>query len=541
MRAFVYLVLFAAPLAHSADPPEVSIRSAAYVPPPPTITAQSNLVESGVTVYDSAGRAVGGLTVSDFVLLDNGKPQPVTAFSELRNPANPGVASRPLSGTPGMESKPIETTPARYVALYIDDIHLLRSGLPGYRAAAEKLINRLQPGERLGIFTTSGSPAVDFTTDTSALLAALPQIKPQNDPTNRAMSICPTLTPYAAFVIAEHIDEGEKEAAIAEVLGCKICGGDRLCAEGHVMDTANAIWDGARHFSVNSLDVLKLLVAHLAKQDGGRVLVMVSAGFIDDDRMKPQIKSILDAANRAHVTVNSLAVEFDQRRSGPLAMGYRQLLLINTMTDAAAATGGRVVKNTNDYDGALDALASAPEVSYLIGFQAGEPDGKYHALKLSLTGHRGLRIETRPGYFATRPTVTVQQRIDSAVRSKAVLPDFPVSVQVKPAALPGDGYKVQVTVDIDAKHLKFGAQGGLHLQQLTFVTAIEDRQGNFVTGKQAVMDLRVKPAKLASIERTGIHAVESFSLPKGAYTVREVVRELVQDRLGASNTPLDLR
>ena len=71
----------------------------------------------------------------------------------------------------------------------------------------------------------------------------------------------------------------------------------------------------------------------------------------------------MDEAARSRVTINSLAVES--------SMSYRQLVMINTMTDAAAATGGRGIKNTNDLDAALrTSLATAPEVSYQLGFQA---------------------------------------------------------------------------------------------------------------------------------------------------------------------------
>jgi len=61
-------------------------------------------------------------------------------------------------------------------------------------------------------------------------------------------------------------------------------------------------------------------------------------------------------------------------------------------------------------------------------------------------------------------------------------------------------------------------------------------EGNFISGKQAVMDLRVRPEKLASMQATGIHLVASFPLPKGNYEVREVVRELVQNHMAALTT-----
>ena len=77
------LPLFALPIAAKgpADSGEVRIRYGIYVPPPPVITAQSNLVELAVTVRDRGERSIGGFTVSDFEVLDNGKPRQITFFS----------------------------------------------------------------------------------------------------------------------------------------------------------------------------------------------------------------------------------------------------------------------------------------------------------------------------------------------------------------------------------------------------------------------------------------------------------------------------
>lgn len=536
MRASVCLALALIPLAQSADPTEVSIRSASYVPPAPKISAQANLVESGVTVFDAPGRATGGFTAADFALTDNGRPQPITVFSELRGsaPATSASADR----TPAAVAQSSTSPQPRNVALFFDDLHLTSAGLPLYRKAVEKLIDAgLPPGERMGIFTDSGDVTIDFTTDIASLRDALRRIRTHQDPAARGMTICPTLTAYSAYVIKEHIDEGEKERAVREVMACDCPSGDscRLAAEGTVMDTANAVWENSRHYSTSVLDILKLLVAHLGKQDGSRVLIMVSGGFIDDDRMGTEKNALFEAASGAHVTINALAVESQ--------MGYRQLIVTNTMVDAAGATGGRVIKNTNDLDAALDALATAPEVSYLIGFQPGEPDGRFHTLRIALPHRTGFKIESRQGYFASLPgqdSLTVQQRIDRAVVSNTVLRDVPASVRLLPTVR-NHGYTLRVVVDIDARRIKFAAQAGLHLQQLTFVTVIEDAEGKFVTGKQATMDLRVRTTTLASMQATGIHAVASFALPRGTYTVREVVREMVQNHIAALNTPVELR
>jgi VWFA-related protein len=528
MRASVWLILTLMPLARAAGPPEVSIRSGAYSPRPPTIAAQSNLVESAVTVYDPKGRPAGGFTVADFVLSDNGKPQPITVFSELHGAGATASAAKP--GDTG--SAPAQ---ARSVALFFDDLHLSSATLVKVREAAAKLIAAgLPPGERLGIFTDSGAVTVDFTTDTAALLAALPRIKSQEDPGNRGMTVCPVLTPYTAYVISENLDLAVKQAAVNEAMGC-----DHLKYEevvGMVEDLARSVWENSRHRSTTTLDVLKILVSHLGKQNGDRILILMSAGFIDDDRMAAEKNALIDAALRAQVVVHGLG-------TGGMGFSFPQMILLNAMADASAGTGGRLIHNNNDLAGALQDLASAPSVSYLLGFQAAEPDGKYHALKVSLAGRKGFRVESRPGYVAAMPAKEngpTQQRIDTAVNSHELLQDIPAKVRVIPAAQANGGYMVKVIVDIDARRIRFATQGKLHLQQLTFVTAIENGQGNFITGKQAVMDLRVTPATLASMQASGIHAVESFSLPEGDYTVREIVRELVQDHMAASSTALRL-
>ncbi len=526
------------PLAHSADPGEVTIRSGIYYPQPPAISAESNLVDSAVTVHNPQGHLSGGLSVADFVITDNGKPQAITFFSELRRPAAPTASTNSHTPTTVSASPGPATHQARSVALFFDDLHLSAVRLQESVLAARKLIGAGLPSdERMGIFTDSGTVTLDITNDTAALLAALLRIKSHSDQGDHGIAACPTLTPYSSFVIAERIDFPLRERAVLEVMSSRCDAVDRKTAEGLVQDRAESVWENSRQGSTAALDILKLLVAHLAKLEGNRILVLISDGFIDDGRMKNEKSAIFDDALRAHVVINSLS-------TAGIGLNFAQLILTNTMEDAAAATGGRLIKNTNDLAGALTDLSAAPEVSYLVGFQAGEPDGKYHDLKIRLTGHSGFKVESRPGYFASISAGkkdTVQQRIDSTVLSNAVIRDVPATVRIKTVPMANGGYQVTVAVDIDAKRIKFAAEGGVSLQQLMFVTAILDGRGDFVTGKQAVMDLRIKPATLASMQATGIHAVETFSLAKGAYTVREVVRELVQNQLAASTTPLELR
>jgi hypothetical protein len=94
---------------------------------------------------------------------------------------------------------------------------------------------------------------------------------------------------------------------------------------------------------------------------------------------------------------------------------------------------------------------------------------------------------------------------------------------------------------LDAKSLTFSEQNGASVQQLTFVTVLEDAQGNYLEGKQAVMDMNLTSETRADLEAKGIKAATSFVVARGSYRIREVIREAVQNRLAASSTPVEIR
>jgi hypothetical protein len=73
------------------------------------------------------------------------------------------------------------------------------------------------------------------------------------------------------------------------------------------------------------------------------------------------------------------------------------------------------------------------------------------------------------------------------------------------------------------------------------VTILEDAQGSYIEGKQAMMDMNLTAATRADLEVKGIKAATSFVVPKGLYRIREVIREAVQNHLSASTTPIEVR
>jgi VWFA-related protein len=545
-RMLVGLFLFVPWAAQPADekPVEVRIRSAVYAPPVTRLSVETKLVELGVTVRDRQGQPAGGFHASDFEVLDNGKPQQISFFSEERADGTSAATIAAGNSRPQPQARP------RYVALFFDDAHTATFGLHQSRLAADKLLTTsLGPADHAAIFSSSGAVIEDFTTDRQRLLGALARLQPRPRVPDRPSSACPTLTLFEAYVITTHLDPMVFKRAVQEVMGCDCAGDPAGCqkvAEGLVQDIAAGIWSQYKSDSSSVMDVLNLAVRHLAGQPGSRVLVLISPGFVSGG-MEQQMSGLVDAALRGRIVINSLNAEGLVTRPllGGRSGGLREQLLTELMSTVSASTGGRYIENSNDYTGGLQTLAVAPSVSYLLGFSpTGEPDGKGHALKVRLKERNEFRVEARSGYHSTLPSeesTSVQERLDREVLSRETRDEFPMNIRVQQLAREAGQSTVRVNISLDANRLKFAKQAGRHIQELTFVTVVQDAAGNFLMAKQAVMDMALTDATLADHQAKGIHAAMTFTVPKGTYQVREIIREAVQNRIAVTNTPLEVR
>ena len=310
-----------------------------------------------------------------------------------------------------------------------------------------------------------------------------------------------------------------------------------------VQSAAQSVWQQYEYQSTNALDALLMVVRHLAAAPGKRVLVQFSPGF-PTGGFEERTSALTDAALRANIrmsAVNSEGLVTDRSEARKL------FVLAEFMASAVKSTGGQYLHDTNDWTGSLRAMVAIPEVSYVLGFSPpGDPDGKYHGLQVRVRGKRGYRVESRPGYYAAAVASkreTAQQRIDRiAVSGDTDIKSFAATLRVRQDLASGEQATLNVTIAVDAAGLQFPSKESRRVQQLTFLTVLEDAEGRFVAGKQSVMDLMLTPTRLAEMQEKGIRATTSLSVPRrGSYRVREVVREVVKDGIWASSARIEVR
>ena len=100
-------------------------------------------------------RARGGLTREDFVVLEDGKPQPIVQFQAFSRPVPSAPAPAENEAAEGKE----DLLPARYVVLAIDDVHMSFESLARARKALDRFIAQDLSAEDQGIIAATQRPA----------------------------------------------------------------------------------------------------------------------------------------------------------------------------------------------------------------------------------------------------------------------------------------------------------------------------------------------------------------------------------------------
>lgn len=527
------------------------------------LQVERNLVLVRVVVRDGKGRAVKGLTRENFKLFDNGKLQTISQFT-TETPAS--AASPEASAAAGAEEVRSESelsaaAPRRFLALYFDDVHMPFEEIARVRAAAERYLgSALRVGDRAGIFTASGQGIVDFTSDRPRLEEGL--LRLQARPLLvREIHPCPPLFDYEAYLIVHERNAQALETATEQTLRChnlqSLNSSPQVDAQARVEASAEA--EAAAVQRVNQFEneteavlrQLELLERRMAVLPGQRSIVLVSPGFLT---LTQQVRQgeLAERALRSKVIINTVDARglyadlpLGDATQAPVVlpdrpdlMGQEQLFRItqagrdaDPLSGLAVDTGGVYFHNNNDFVQGFQETGNLPEVYYLLAFspQPFKRDGRFHTLAVKLLVPGSFRVDARRGYFAPREerdaAAHAKEEIRQAIFSQDNLSEIPLEVHTQFYKRDEWNADLAVLARVDLRFIPFHKQDGLNLNQLTVVTVLFDRDGNYLAGKEKRIFFRMRDSTLEKLAQSGLSMRTSFDVKPGTYLVREVVED----------------
>ncbi|MGH9741947.1 MAG: VWA domain-containing protein, partial [Candidatus Acidiferrum sp.] len=299
------------------------------------------------------------------------------------------------------------------------------------------------------------------------------------------------------------------------------------------------------------------VVRRLSAMPGQRIMVFVSPGFILST-LQLESSDLVDRATKANIVINTIDARGlytpdlgdigDPHRDPPSITGFKasyraaaQSAQEDILAQLADGTGGTFFHNRNDVDEGLREAGAAPAITYLLGFspQNLKLDGSLHTLKVSFVGKTDYKIQSRHGYFAPRhvadPAEEAKQEIQEALFSQDEVRDLPVDLHTQFFKTGDYQARLAVLTHVDINGVHFRKADGRTRDDLTVATAIFDENGNYVTGGEKIIEMKLLDHTYDRLLRSGLNLKTSFDVKPGSYLVRQVVRDSEGAQLAARN------
>lgn len=389
---------------------------------PPAFRAGTVAVEVDVMVTDDRGRFVEDLGPGDFELHEDDVAQKIQAVYVVRG--GRVDALRPEASAPpgtGMPASPMATPPAaqRVLVLFFDLEHLDQSSFRQLQPAAARFFEaQFQPGDVGGVLLGSTMVGNRLTTSREDLLAAVKNAKPSFSATTRRLDQrdWPRMSDVEAIRIAVSSDSQMLRQVADRAAREAPQGRQPVDYTPTVLEKARYMVNRLQPAAASTLKALQGLTTGLARIPGRKTIVFMSEGFMFENAWG-DLRVLVAQAARANVRIYTLDALGLRRRSPSTELGTLQPLetgaaipsdIYNTVEEGpntlALDTGGYVIRNTNDFAGALDEIARDTSHYYVLGYTPsnGMADGKFRRIGVRVK-RPGVQVRARRGYVATPP------------------------------------------------------------------------------------------------------------------------------------------
>jgi VWFA-related protein len=401
-------------------------RQAAQQQPAPRYRTGVDLVAVDVSVLDHDRRPVHGLTIDDFTILENGKPQSIAAFTAIDIPEIPeGPVSAPwIRDVAPDVRRNTDFNDQRVVVIAMDDATPMPAvDVLHAKDLARRTIDGLGPGDVAAVvYALNKSAGQEFTQDRSRLLAAVDRFNGSADLAAFDGFDRGNLTLYLAATgtlknVAEYLVDlpDRRKALIWVSVGVPV---DIEMAQGGMIsleDPGSATTSGVVH------DVIRSMRDLLAAAQRANVNVYA----LDPGGLRAPAPQYSALTGTTTSPVNP----------GRLNRDFLQAISTNT--------GGFAVIDTNDPDPGIRQIYRENGSYYLLGYARPDPRAQGSFRRIEVRVNRpDVTVRARNGYYEPLPpgrrnASAVSSAVDTALAGVIPKSDLEMMVTAAPFAVPG--------------------------------------------------------------------------------------------------------
>jgi VWFA-related protein len=513
--------------------------------PPTVFKSGAQLTVETVTVKDKVGRPIEGLTAKDFSITEDGVPQTISfvEFQRVQNAAEPAQPSSPPPQVPA--AAPSSSVPPRAA----ETQYQISPSTPGDIRYRDRRLLVLY-------FDLSAMPPAD-------LMRAYAAGQKFMTTQMKAQDLLAIMTFQGGAVKVKHDFTGDR-AQLQDVFDSLIYGDDKD-GDGisDATDTGTAFGQDDAEFNIlntdRQLSALQTAATMLRSLPEQKSLVYFASGLrLNGVDNQAQLRATTNAAIRANVAIfpvdaRGLVAEAplgDATRASPGGIGMFSGQLANagltsfqrsqdTLYSLAKDTGGKALFDNNDLSLGIVQAAEAVSSYYIIGFYTTHPerDGRFHRVKISLTGGLAADLTYRQGYFADKEfakftAADKERQLEEALMLENPVTEITIAMEVNYFQLNRAEYFVPVAVKMPGSELALARRRGAARTVIDFIGEVKDDYGVTIQNVRDKLDIKLSDDTASQLAKRPIQYETGFTLLPGKYVIKFLARDAETGRIG---------
>ncbi len=492
---------------------------------PPTFKVEVNYVEIDARVTDAQGRFVRDLRQEDFQIVEDGKPQAITAFTRVDLPVErhdpPLFKTAPIE--PDVASN-LEEFTGRVWMIVLDDLQTRPVHTSLVQAAARQFIRRYVSANDLAAVVTTGgfgSASQDFTNNQARLIAAVNKFIGQKSARDlqsdmersyKARNTYSALRNLADYLAAVH---GRRKAIL-------------WFGEGVDYDITSA-------FAARDADVVRSAMQQVVEVASRQ---NVSFYGIDARGLGAGLDETIEISGVPDETNDSTALRNEARRAQ------------DSLRIVSEQTGGFAIVEKNDLNASFERIVADNSSYYVLGYYSTNDrrDGAFRKVQVRVS-RPDLRVVSRDGYTAPKgkpaaPAAAAPAQVSPDVRAALAnpVPTSGVGLTISAAPFSGPGSKASVAliVEVAPRALTFVEQNGRFTEGLEVHVLAVDQNGKMQDGGRTNAPMELSARTADAVKAGGFRVTRRLTLPPGRYLIRVAARESNRGAIGTVAQTMDV-
>ena len=537
----------------------------------PVFRSTVDAVELDAFVVDAAGNPVTDLTVDDFEILEDGRPQPITTFAVIDIPIERVEA--PAADSLVSDVRSNQRPEGRIYLFAVDEIspNLVAHLRLRLREFVEQHFGENDTAAIVYVGRGRSTDGQDFTNDRALLLHSIDRIQGgfgTSDLAQATSQAAPAGSAAAAI----------RDAAVQATVQVQAAGGgggaqtqsaqaiaqlveQQQAAQQQTLNQNGTLLSGEGEFLLRQrMQSLRSLVEFMAGIGGRRKsIIYITTGLgtnvyealdytggvrslaIED------LHAAITSATRGNVTIypldpEGLTLDRDitlqaQANPDPLTeVSQTRIGRLQDLRSLAEATGGFAILDTNNFEAAFSRVVRENSTYYVLGFSAGtsRADGRFRNIEVRVK-RPGLQVRSRKGYLAPlnrrTPIITRASTLAPAVADALQSPISVSAVPIRMFAAPFKGTathaRVAIAVEFGVDGLALIERSGRLVGDLALALRPTTAEGRLLEGQRHEMALALKPNTFALTKARGIRVLTEMALAPGRYQLRAAGGPLV--------------